>query len=351
MTIGGHSKCIDLAVTKLGKKDIYLGHDWLKKHNSLVNWKTGTIIFGQCQCARNPITLPDADNKDRWDEELEDGDTILAVCMEEELIIHAVHHANDLAAAANTNKPKKTFKEMVPPHYHFFCDLFSKENFDKLPNQKPWDHAVELVPNTKSTLDCKVYPLNQDEQEQLDKFLNENLESGCIRPSKSPFASPFFVKKKDGTLHPVQDYRKLNEMTIKNCYPLPLISELIDKLHGAKYFTKLDVRWVYNNVCIREGDEEKAAFCTNCRLFEPMVMFFRLTNLPTTFQWMMNNIFRDLITEGKVTIYLDDILIFTKDHEEHRRIVVCILQCLQGNKLFLKAKKCEFEVLQSSTSQ
>ncbi len=106
--------------------------------------------------------------------------------------------------------------------------------------------------------------MNRNKQEQLDKFLDENPESGRIRPSKSPFASPFFfVKKKDGTLRPVQDYRKLNEMTIKNQYLLPLISELIDKLHGAKYFMKLDVRWGYNNVRIREGDEEKAAFQTN----------------------------------------------------------------------------------------
>ncbi len=93
--------------------------------------------------------------------------------------------------------------------------------------------------------------MNQNEQEQLNKFLDENLESGRICPSKSPFASPFFfVKKKDGTLRPIQDYRKLNEMTIKNRYPLPLISKLIDKLCGAKCFTKLDVRWGYNNVQI-----------------------------------------------------------------------------------------------------
>ncbi len=144
------------------------------------------------------------------------------------------------------------------------------------------------------------------------------METGRIRPSKSPFASPFFfVKKKDGTLRPVQDYRKLNEMTIKNRYPLPLISELIDKLRGAKYFTKLDVRFGYNNIRIREGDEEKAAFRTNRGLFEPTVMFFGLTNSPTTFQWMMNDIFHDLIGEGKVTIYLDNILIFSKTLDEH----------------------------------
>ncbi len=169
--------------------------------------------------------------------------------------------------------------------------------------------------------------MNRNEQEQLDIFLDENLESRRIRPSKSPFASPFFfVKKKDGTLRPVQDYRKLNEMTIKNCYPLPLISELIDKLRGAKYFTKLDVHFRYNNVRIKEGDEEKATFRMNRGLYEPTVMFFGLTNSPTTFQWMMNDIFRDLIGEGKVTIYLDDILIFSKNLKEHREIVKRVLQ-------------------------
>ncbi|SJK96774.1 uncharacterized protein ARMOST_00020 [Armillaria ostoyae] len=348
MTIGNHVERIDFAVTDLGPKDLYLGHDWLKRHNPVINWETGTVIFGRCQCVKNPFPLPDADPDDRWDEELEDGDTILAVNMEEELVIRTVHHANDLAAAANAEKPQKTFEEMVPPDYRSFHDLFSKENFDELPERKPWDHAIELVPNAKSTLDCKVYPLNRNEQEQLDKFLDENLDSGRITESKSPFASPFFfVKKKDSSLRPVQDYRKLNEMTIKNRYPLPLISELIDKLQGAKYFTKLDVRWGYNNVRIKEGDEHKATFRTNRGLFEPTVMFFGLTNSPATFQWMMNDIFKDLISEGKVTIYLDDILIFTKDLDEHRRIVRRVLQKLRENKLFLKAEKCEFEVLET----
>ncbi|SJK98252.1 uncharacterized protein ARMOST_01513 [Armillaria ostoyae] len=338
----------DGSQNKGGAKDLYLGHDWLKRHNPVINWETGTIIFGHCPCVKNPFPLPDADPDDRWDEELEDEDTILAVNMEEELVIRAVHHANDLAAAAHAEKPIKTFKEMVPSDYRSFRDLFSKENFDELPERKPWDHAIKLVPNAKSTLDCKVYPLNRNEQEQLDKFLDENLESGRITESKSPFASPFFfVKKKDGSLRPIQDYRKLNEMTIKNRYPLPLISELIDKLQGAKYFTKLDVRWGYNNVRIKEGDKHKAAFRMNRGLFEPTVMFFGLTNSPATFQWMMNDIFKDLISEGKVTIYLNDILIFTKDLDEHRRIVRRVLQKLRENKLFLKAEKCEFEVLET----
>src|SRR6204780_3653934 len=133
-------------------------------------------------------------------------------------------------------------------------------------------------------------------------------------------ASPFFfVKKKDGSLRPTQDYRKLNEATIKNRYPLPLISELIDKLAGAKVFSKMDVRWGYNNIRIKEGDEWKAAFRTNLGLFEPLVMFFGLTNSPATFQTMMNDIFKGLIARGVVVVYLDDILIFTATLEEHRQ--------------------------------
>ena len=119
-------------------------------------------------------------------------------------------------------------------------------------------------------------------------------------------ASPFFfVKKKDGKLQPVQDYHKLNEMTIKNRYPLLLIQELVNKLKDAKYFTKLDVRWGYNNVWIKEGDKWKAAFLTNCRLFEPLVMFFGLTNSPATFQTMMNKLLKDLINQGHVLVYID----------------------------------------------
>jgi len=134
-------------------------------------------------------------------------------------------------------------------------------------------------------------------------------------------ASPvFFIKKKDGVLRLVQDYRTLNAMTVKNKYPLPLIPELIAKLQGAKYFTKLDVRWGFNNVRMKEGDEWKAAFRTNRGLFEPLVMFFGLTNSPATFQTMMDNIFEELITEGVIIVYLDDILIFTETIEEHQEV-------------------------------
>jgi len=126
----------------------------------------------------------------------------------------------------------------------------------------------------------------------LDSFLEENLHTGQIRPSKSPMAAPvFFIKKKNGSLQLVQDYRALNSMTVKNKYSLPLISQLVLQLHRAKYFTKLDVHWGFNNICIKPGDEWKAAFQTNRGLFEPLVIFFGMTNSLATFQTMMNDIF------------------------------------------------------------
>jgi len=181
------------------------------------------------------------------------------------------------------------------------------------------------------------------EQAELDVFLEENLHTRRIRPSKSPItASVFFIKKKDGSLRLVQDYHMLNTITIKNQYPLPLISKLVSQLCGAKYFTKLDVRWGFNNVRIKPGDEWKAAFYTNCGLFELLIMFFGMTNSPATFQTIMNNIFRTIIAEGIVVVYLDDILIFTKTEEEHEQAVQRVLEILVEHKLFLRPEKCKF---------
>ncbi|KAG5720918.1 hypothetical protein E4T56_gene402 [Termitomyces sp. T112] len=133
---------------------------------------------------------------------------------------------------------------------------------------------------------------------------------------------------------------------VKNCYPLPLISKLINNLWSAQYFTKLDVQWSYNNVHIQEGDEWKAVFWTNQRLFEPLVMFFSLTNSPATFQTMMNNIFWDLIVEGIVCMYLNDILIYTKTLEEHHQITCLVLERLCQHQLYLKLEKCKIEQTQ-----
>jgi len=144
-----------------------------------------------------------------------------------------------------------------------FESVFAKEDFDILPDHRQWDHTIELVPGLEPK-SSKVYPLSPVEQKELDSFLEENLHTRRVRPSKSPMAAPvFFIKKKDGSLQLVQDYQALNSMTVKNKYPLPLISKLVSQLREARYFTKLDVCWGFNNVRIKPGDERKAAFWTN----------------------------------------------------------------------------------------
>lgn len=187
--------------------------------------------------------------------------------------------------------------------------------------------------------------MSNDEQKELDKFLEEQLRPGRIWPSKSTMASPFFfIKTKDRKeLRQIQDYRKLNEAMIKNQYPLPLISELIDTLKDVTIFTKLDIHWGYNNIQIKEGDEWKATFCTNRGLFEPTVMFFGLTNSPATFQSFMSHIFWELIHKNKVKVYIDDILKYSRDKDAHERKTKRILQILEENLLYCKPAKCEFD--------
>jgi len=247
-----------------------------------------------------------------------------------------------LAERARHSKETQAATTPLPVYVVEFQSVFAKEDFDILLEHRKWDHAIELIPGAEPK-SLKVYPLFPLEQTELDAFLEENLCTGQIRPSKSPIAAPvFFIKKKDGLLWLVQDYCALNATTVKNKYSLPLISELVSQLRRAKYFTKLDVRWGFNNVRIKPGDEWKAAFRTNRGLFEPLVMFFRMTNSPTTFQTMINDIFRTLIAEGIVVVYLDDILIFTETEEEHEQAVRRVLEVLAEHKLFLCPEKCEF---------
>src|SRR5713101_441815 len=193
------------------------------------------------------------------------------------------------------------------------------------------------------------------EQGELKAFLKEHLSRGTIRPSKSPYAAAFFfIKKKNGKLRPVQDYRPVNLWTIQNKYPLPLIPQLTDRLRGCTLFTKFDIRWGYNAVRIKKGHEWKAAFTTNDGLYEPTVMFFRLCNSLATFQSMMNMLFRNQIASRELTVYMDDMAMHTspkegETHEEHlehhRKIVNEVLAILEQNSLYLNINKCEFEQL------
>jgi len=191
----------------------------------------------------------------------------------------------------------------------------------------------------------KVYPLSREEREEVREFVKEQLWEGYILPSKSPQMVPvFFVGKKDGKKRMVQDYRYLNEWTVKNNYPLPLISDVLENIGTKKVFTKMDLRWGYNNVRIKEGDEWKAAFTTPEGSFEPTVMFFGLMNSPATFQAMMNELLRDLTNTGKVAVFINDVIVGTETEEGHDELVAEVIRRLEENDLYVKPEKCKWKV-------
>jgi hypothetical protein len=344
----------------------------VKKRDRMI-WKSTTSQINACRSGAFPMmTEEDKDESphvsaDRTDEEAQDTGLAFDNDLDSEVddfiieedncvfmvMVHPVdpHHfvcasstvSGRLAEAFAKNSKPKGFEDIVPTSLHTYADVFSETAFDTLPECRKWDHTIELE-HEPSPGFHKVYPMTLTEQTEMDAFLEEARATGCIRQSKSPLGAPvFFIKKKDGKLHFVQDYWALNAITRKNRYPLPLIDDLIHRLKDARYFTKLDVRWGYNNVHIREGNKWKATFRTNRGLFEPLVMYFGLTNSLATFQTMMNEIFQDLITEGIVSVYLDDILIFTNSLEEHRRITCLVLDRMREHKLYLRPEKCKFE--------
>jgi len=177
--------------------------------------------------------------------EYEQGDRLFITQILPEPTVEDLHAASitsqKLAEGARRSAEAQREPFILPDCVKGFESVFAKEDFDILPEHKQWDHAIELIPGSEPK-SSKVYSLSPVEQKELDAFLEENLRARRICPSKSPMAAPvFFIKKKDGSLRLVQDYRVLNFMTVKNKYPLLLISELVSQLHGARYFTKLDV--------------------------------------------------------------------------------------------------------------
>ena len=176
---------------------------------------------------------------------------VLDTSQDEVYCLAGFTYSQQIAKKAIAAKGKKTFEEMVPAQYRDFAKVFSEEESQRLPEHRPWDHTIDLEPDAVKHWKIKSYPMSPAEQAELDKFLTEHIAKGYLVPSKLPMASPvFFIKKKDGKLRLVQDYHRLNKITIKNQYPLPLAADIINWLTKAQYFTKFDVRWGYHNICI-----------------------------------------------------------------------------------------------------
>jgi len=318
-------------LSDLGDNHVILGYPWFAAFQPNIDWAKGWIDASHLPII---LTVPTAIPIKKLDEQ----PLMIAFVT----IASADDRQTIASKLAQKNAPTIT---QIPSEYKRHQQVFSEEASQRFPGSRIWDHAIKLKDDAPASLPGKIYPLNPMEREELAKFVKQHLAKGYIRPSKSPYAAPFFfIKKKDGKLRPVQDYRRLNQWTIRNKYPLPLIPQLINRTRGRTLFTKFDVRWGYNNVRIKEGDEWKAAFVTNEGLFEPLVMFFGLTNSPATFQMMMNAIFEEEIRAGWLTIYMDDMLIATTfDIALHRTRVHQVLDKLHQHDLFLKPEKCAFE--------
>ncbi|SPC63847.1 uncharacterized protein UHOD_11348 [Ustilago sp. UG-2017b] len=248
--------------------------------------------------------------------------------------------------ATTTTSSVATTALAYDTEYHQYLDVFNRVEADKLPPHRTYDHQIPLEEG-KFPPFGPIYSLSEHELKTLREYLEENLAKGFISPSDSPAASPIlFVKKKDGSLRLCVDYRGLNRITICNCYLLPLIDKLLDRLHEAWFFTRIDLRGAYNLFRIAKGDKWKTAFRTRYGLFQYNVMPFGLTNAPASFQHLMNDTFKDMLDRSLI-IYLDDLLIYSSTLKQHQGHVSAVLARLCQAGLYAKAEKCQFSTSQT----
>jgi len=220
-----------------------------------------------------------------------------------------------------------------------YSQLFQEPS--SLPPERYCDHHIELIPG-EQPVNTRANRYAPTQKTEIEKQLADMLRSGTIRPSTSPYASPILlVKKKDGSWRFCVDYRCLNNITVKNKHPMPIVDELIDELSGAKWFSKLDFRSGYHQIRIAKGDEHKTAFRTHNGLFEFLVMPFGLTNAPATFQSAMNHIFQPLVRKG-VLVFMDDILVYTSTLDEHVALLQQVFDIIQQHQFLIKLSKCSF---------
>jgi hypothetical protein len=300
-------------ITNIGNNDIILGYKWLQQVNPIIDWQKGTIQFPEINRVSTAMKL-----------------------------------AQD-QAREEAKLPPKTTEEIVPEEFHEYLDRFDGKAAERLPKHQPWDHKIVLKEGWEPT-PKRPYKMSPREMEALEKFLEEEQRKGYIRPSDSPIVSPFFyVGKKQvdvegkEDLRGCQDYRELNDNTVKDRYPIPRIEVLIEDTRGNSRFTKLDLKAGYNNIRIREGDEYKAAFTTPLGAFEPLVMYYGMCNSPSTLMRMMNTNFEDIIRKKKAIIYMDDVLIMGKDAEQLRQNTREVLERARQIDVYFKPAKCQFD--------
>ena len=302
LSIGNHHENIQFHLFTSTSHSLILGQPWLFLYNPHIEWKSGQIREWGEECTERCLAEPVA-----------------------EISLFSTNPVTD---------PEYPDLTSVPSCYHHLKEVFNKAKALSLPPHRPYDCTIDMIPG--STIPKgRIYSISGPEKKAMNKYISASLKAGLIRPSSSPAgAGFFFVGKKDGSLRPCIDYSPLNEITIKNRYPLPLMTSVFDQLQQAKVFTKLNLHNAYHLVRIREGDERKTGFNTPSGHYEYCVMPFGLTNAPAVFQAMINDVLRDFLDQF-VYVYLDDILIYSPDLATHQDHVTQVL-----NRLLEKSTVC-----------
>ncbi|GKA61578.1 putative reverse transcriptase domain-containing protein [Tanacetum coccineum] len=316
---------IDLMPIELGTFDVIIGMDWLVERDAVI------------VCGKKEVHVP-YKNKTLVVKG-DSGASRLKVisCIKARKYIE---RGSQLFLAQVTEKEPSKKQLQDVPVIRNFPEVFP-DDFPGLPPPRQVEFRIELVPGAAPVARAP-YRLAPSELKELSDQLKELLEKGFIRPSSSPWGAPvLFVKKKDGSFRMCIDYRELNKLTVKNRYPLPRINDLFDQLQGSSIYSKIDLWSGYHQLRIREEDIPITAFRTRYGHYEFQVMSFGLTNAPTVFMDLMNQVCKPYLDKFMI-VFIDDILIYSKNKEEHEKHLKTILELLKKKKLYAKFSKCDF---------
>ena len=303
-----------------------LGMDWLTRHQVMVD----------CRIKRVILRTPNEDEVTFIGERSNHLSNVISAATARKMVQKGCEAY--LAYVIDTVKARPSVSDI--PTVSDFPDVFPKE-LPGLPPHREIEVAIDIVLGA-TPASITPYRMAPVELKELKLQLQELLEKRFIRPSVSPWGAPvLFVKKKDGTLRLCIDYRQLNKLTIKNKYLLPRIDDLFDQLKGASIFLKIDLRFGYHQLRIKDVDVHKTAFRMRYGHYEFLVMLFGLKNAPAAFMDLMNRVFRSYVDQF-VVIFLEDILVYSKDQKSHDTHLRVVLKTLRKEQLYAKLSKCEF---------
>ncbi|XP_044318611.1 uncharacterized protein [Triticum aestivum] len=322
-------------VLSLPSHDVILGYDWMSAV-SPVSFNIPEKQFSFTKDGKQTVTTAVFNNSNNIKEvPAEEMNKLLDKGVEGFLL--QVHNVL-MEAPEGTPTPPQIQKLLLQ-----YADLFEEPK--ELPPKRALDHTIPLVPGATPP-HVRPYRVPQHQKQEMEDQIRKLLAAHLIRHSQSPYAAPvLLVKKKDSSMRLCTDFRKLNSITVKNKFPIPVIEDLLDELHGAKYFSKIDLRSGYHQIRMHPEDIQKTAFRTYLGHFEYLVMPFGLSNALGTFQALMNSIFGPYLRKF-VLVFFDDILIYSKNLQEHKEHLQIVLQLLKEHQLFAKMSKCVFAVQQ-----